>query len=87
MIVAYIISGYYNCNHLEKRGKRKSRNTRSVQKYLTIFFPAVSNHERVGKLTVVVEGTFMLMREFLLPRNTAGCVCRCQIAVLVIIRY
>jgi hypothetical protein len=50
------------------------------KKYPTISFPAVSNGERVGKLSVVVEGTFMRMRDFLLPRNTAGCVCRCQIA-------
>jgi hypothetical protein len=32
----------------------------------------------VGKLSVVVEGTFMRMRDFLLLRNIAGCVCRCQ---------
>jgi hypothetical protein len=44
------------------------------------FFPAVSNGERVGKLSVVVQGTFMHMRDFLLPHNTAGCSCRCQIA-------
>jgi hypothetical protein len=30
----------------------------------------------VGKLGVVVEGTFM---RIILPCNTAGCVCRCQI--------
>jgi hypothetical protein len=36
--------------------------------YPTIFFPAVSNGERVGKLSVVVEGTFLRMRDFLLPR-------------------
>jgi hypothetical protein len=50
------------------------------KKYPTIYFPAVSNGERVGKLSVVVEETFMRMHDFLLPRNTAGCVCRCQIA-------
>jgi hypothetical protein len=50
------------------------------KKYTTLFFPVVSNGERVGKLRIVVEGTFMLMRDFLLPRNTAGCVCSCQIA-------
>jgi hypothetical protein len=44
------------------------------------FFPAVSNGERVRKLSVGVEGTFMCMLDFLLPRNTAGCVCLCQIA-------
>ena len=34
----------------------------------------------VGKLRVVVEGTLMRMRDFLLTRDTAGCVCGCQIA-------
>jgi hypothetical protein len=33
----------------------------------------------VGKLSVVVEGTFMRMHDFLLPCNTAGCVCHCQV--------
>jgi hypothetical protein len=46
--------------------------------YPTLFVPAVSNGERVRKLSVV-EGTFMRMRDFLLPRNTAGCVYSCQI--------
>jgi hypothetical protein len=55
---------------------------RSVRKYPTIFFPTVSNGERAGKLSVVVEGTFMRMHDFLLPHNTAGCVSRCQIASL-----
>jgi hypothetical protein len=41
------------------------------KKYPTIFFPAVSNGERVGKLNVVVEGTFRRTHDFLLPRNTA----------------
>jgi hypothetical protein len=36
--------------------------------------------KRVGKLSVMVEGTFMHMRDFLLTRNTAGCVVCCQIA-------
>jgi hypothetical protein len=40
----------------------------------------VSNGERVGKLSVVVEGTFMHMCDFLLLCNTARCVCCCQIA-------
>jgi hypothetical protein len=44
------------------------------------FFPAVSNGDRVGKLSIVVEGTFMCMCDLLLPRNTAGCICHCQIA-------
>jgi hypothetical protein len=48
------------------------------KKYPALFFPAVNNGERVGKLSAVVEGTFMRMRDFLLPLNTAGCVCRCQ---------
>jgi hypothetical protein len=43
------------------------------KKYQTIFFPVVSNSERLGKLSVVVEGTFMRMHYFLLPRNTARC--------------
>jgi hypothetical protein len=34
------------------------------KKYPTLFFPAVSNSERVGKLSTVVEGTFMLMHDF-----------------------
>jgi hypothetical protein len=46
--------------------------------YPTIFFPAVSNGERVMKLSVAVEGIFMRMRDILLPRNTARCVCRYQ---------
>jgi hypothetical protein len=45
--------------------------TRSVQRYPTIFFPAVSNGKRVGKLCEDVEGTFMRMHDFLLTRNTA----------------
>jgi hypothetical protein len=39
----------------------------------------VSIGERVGKLSVVIEGTFTHMRDSVLPRNTAGCVCRSQI--------
>jgi hypothetical protein len=50
------------------------------KKHPAIFFPPVSKGERVGKLSVVVEGTFMLMHDFLLPHNTTGCVCRFQIA-------
>jgi hypothetical protein len=34
------------------------------KKYPTISFSAVSNGERVGKLSVVVEGTFMRMCDF-----------------------
>jgi hypothetical protein len=34
----------------------------------------------VVNLSVVVVGTFMAMRDILLTRNTAGCVCGCQIA-------
>jgi hypothetical protein len=34
------------------------------KKYATLFFPTVSNGERVGKLSAVVEGTFMCMRDF-----------------------
>jgi hypothetical protein len=34
------------------------------KKYLTLFFPAVNNGDRVGKLVVVVEGTFICMRDF-----------------------
>jgi hypothetical protein len=49
------------------------------KKYPTLFFPTVSNGERVGKLSVVVEATFMRMCDFLLPLTTAGCVCRFQI--------
>jgi hypothetical protein len=52
------------------------------KEYFIIFFPAVSNGERVGKLSVVVEGTFMLMHDSLLPHNTAGCVWHCKIAKL-----
>jgi hypothetical protein len=33
----------------------------------------------VGKMSVVVEVTFMRMRDFLLPLNTAAWACRCQI--------
>jgi hypothetical protein len=39
----------------------------------------ISNDKRVGKLSVVVERTFVPMPDFLLPRMTAGCVCSCQI--------
>jgi hypothetical protein len=49
------------------------------KKYPTKFFPTVNNGERVGKLSMVVEGTFMRMPDFLLPRNIAECVCHCQI--------
>jgi hypothetical protein len=41
------------------------------KKYPTIFFPSVSNGEKVEKLSTVVEGTFMHMCDFLLPHNTA----------------
>jgi hypothetical protein len=50
------------------------------KKYLTLFFPAVSNGDRAGKLSVVVEGTFICICDFLLPRDTAVCVYRHQIA-------
>jgi hypothetical protein len=52
----------------------------SVQKVSDFIFPVISNGEMVGKLSVVVEGTFMHMHDFLLSRNTARCVCSCQIA-------
>jgi hypothetical protein len=52
------------------------------KKYPTLFFPTVSNGGRMGKLSIVVEGTFMRMHDILLPCNTAGCVCSCQIAKL-----
>jgi hypothetical protein len=32
----------------------------------------LSNGKRVGKLSIVVEGTFMSMRDFLPHRNTAS---------------
>jgi hypothetical protein len=44
------------------------------KKYETIFFPVVSNGERVGKLSVAVEGTFIRTHDFLLPRNSVRCV-------------
>jgi hypothetical protein len=72
VIVHYVIIRQLLHSVFNKRGLSK--------KYPAIFFPAVSNGEWVGKLGVVVEGTFMRMRDFLLPRSTAGCVCRCQIA-------
>jgi hypothetical protein len=50
------------------------------KKYPTLFFPAVSNGERVGKLSAMVERIFMRMRDSLLPLNTAGCVCHFQMA-------
>jgi hypothetical protein len=50
------------------------------RKYPTLFFPAVSNGDRAGKLSIVVEGTFMCMCDFLLPRNAAGYICCRQIA-------
>jgi hypothetical protein len=50
------------------------------KKYQTLLFPAVNNGERVGKLSAVVEGTIMHMCDFFLPLNTAGCICRFQIA-------
>jgi hypothetical protein len=45
--------------------------TWSVQKISDYIFPSVSNSKRVGKLSVVVEGTFMNMHDFLLPHYTA----------------
>jgi hypothetical protein len=42
----------------------KAPSTTLFKKYPTIFLPAVSNGDRVGKLRVVVEGTFMCMRGF-----------------------
>jgi hypothetical protein len=52
------------------------------KEYLTIFPPppTVSNDERVGKLSVVVEGTFKHTSRVFLSRNTAGFVCHSQIA-------
>jgi hypothetical protein len=47
------------------------RHTILSKKYPTLFLPVVSYGERVGKLSAVVEGTFMRMLDFLLPRNTA----------------
>jgi hypothetical protein len=44
----------------------------TVQKVSDYIFPAVSNGDRVGKMSVVVEVTFMRMRDFLLPLNTAA---------------
>jgi hypothetical protein len=40
----------------------KSERPLMSKKYPTLFFPAASIGERVGKLSVVVEGTFMRMR-------------------------
>jgi hypothetical protein len=41
------------------------------KEYPTIFFPTVSNGKRARKLSVVVEGTFMRMHDFLLSCNTS----------------
>jgi hypothetical protein len=41
-----------------------SEYTTLSRKYLTLFFPMVSNGEGVGKLSVVVEGTFMSQCNF-----------------------
>jgi hypothetical protein len=54
-----LLSGYFSFKHtlfFYVRGLSK--------KYPAIFFPSVSNGERVGKLRVMVEGTFMRMRDF-----------------------
>jgi hypothetical protein len=56
----------------------RSVTTRFFQKVSDYIFSRGKYGERVGKLSVVVEGTFMRMRDFLLPRNTVVCVCRCQ---------
>jgi hypothetical protein len=49
------------------------------QTLIPTIFSKASNGERVEKLSIAVEGTFMRMSDFLLPHNTAGCVCRSQI--------
>jgi hypothetical protein len=49
------------------------RYTTLSKKYPTLFFPVVSSGERARKLSVVVEGTFMRMHDFLLPHSTELC--------------
>jgi hypothetical protein len=49
------------------------------KKYPTLFLPTVSNDKRVGKLSIMVVGTFMRMHDFLLPCYTTGYICRCHI--------
>jgi hypothetical protein len=43
--------------------KSKSHVWGLSRKYPTIFLPTVSNDERVGKLSAVVEGTYMHLRD------------------------